>query len=156
MGILYNDGEGSQDSESNMTSSEFPPERPSMFVIRRGRRSRRRPAMPSLPLYLSYSDLSDDADIAAFFSPVPHTSVMQYCEYIATPNQIETPLSLPPTPALESLGGSTHFLDNNAISYPFLAVDGDAGDWTFIGTPHPLRISSPPSEPETWILCDDL
>jgi len=86
---------------------------------------------------------------------------------------IDIPLSLPPPSAFESMYGSFHSAISilstpTAISLPSpesnLLPQHQVGDWTFITHPstHPhyhenekLEMSTPVSEPETWILIDD-
>jgi len=150
LGILYNDEDNIQDSESNITLCDVPLEQSvPMFILRhkQPKRSRRRPVQSSpLPLYLSFSCLSDDSDIARLLSPsVSHTPTIQHREItLPTPT-----LSLPPTLALES---SIHFFDNTPVisTTPHLITE----DWTFINTGHHTPTATPSSEPEAWVLID--
>jgi hypothetical protein len=156
LGILYNDEDNIQDSESNITLCDVPLEQSvPIFTLRhkQPKRSRRRPVRSSpLPLYLSFSCLSDDSDIARLLSPsVSHTPTIQHRDITlptSTASGIDTPQSLPPTSALES---SIHFLDNTPItSTPHLIRE----DWTFINTGHHTPTATPSSEPEAWVLID--
>jgi len=157
LGILYNDEDNIQDSESNITLCDVPLEQSvPMFILRhkQPKRSRRRPVQSSpLPLYLSFSCLSDDSDIARLLSPsVSHTPTIQHREITlptSTASGIEDTLqSLLPTLALES---SIHFLDNTPIiSTPHLITE----DWTFINTGYHTPTATPSSEPEAWVLID--
>jgi len=165
MGILY-DESLALDSESNIIVCGAPIESSlPMFSIRQGksRRSRRSSSWRSLPLYLSFSDLSNDADIARLLSPSnPPTPTIQHRDLtIQTPLNtdidIDTPQSLPPTPALP---GSLlqdlvdNLVDNTPISHSILTQQ--TGDWTFITTPHNTPGSlTLLSDQETWILIDD-
>jgi hypothetical protein len=147
MGILYKD-EDTVQLESNSVARDVPVQQPApLFVIRPSRRPRKRTHRSmwrNLPLYLSLSDLSTDTDIIRLLSPSTlYTSTIQHRETLTDIAQ-----SLPPTLAL----GSSHFLDNISLSHH----DFDSGDWTFIHTaPHDPLVSSPSSEPETWILLSD-
>jgi hypothetical protein len=157
LGILYNDEDNIQDSESNITLCDVPLEQSvPMFILRhkQPKRSRRRPVRSSpLPLYLSFSCLSDDSDIARLLSPsVSHTPTIQHREVThsiptSTASGIDTPQSLPL--ALES---SIHFLNNTPIisTTPHIITD----DWTFINTGHNTPTATPSSEPEAWVLID--
>lgn len=125
-----------------------------MFIIRHGkpRRSRRRSNWRSLPLHLSLSSLSDDADIARLLSiEASPTPTIQH--RLFTPASMDIlPQSLPP-----SILGSNIFDNTISISSPRHLLDHNAGDWTFVHTPHHTDPSPTPfSEPETWILIDDL
>jgi len=165
LGILYENEDTAQDSESNTNVCDVPIERSvPLFSIRYGkpRRSRQRSTRRSLPLYLSFSDLSNDADIARFLSPsIPHTSSIQSRNLAILPHittDIDTciPQSLPPTPAFT--GSGLQFIDNSFVSLSHSIVHNQrTGDWTFITAPHNTpETVTPLSEPETWILIDDL
>jgi hypothetical protein len=160
LGILYFDDEGQQDA--NATSCDVPVRQEApMFVMRPSRRSRRqRSTWRSLPLYLSFSELSDDCDIARLLSPAnPHnTPTIQHRNHIPSTQasiiDIDTPLSLPPTtPALSSIELNRSTLLSDVPASPTLVQEGE--DWTFVTTEHTRHDSTPSSEPETWILCDD-
>lgn len=166
LGILYIDEEEPQDCElhANAVLCDVPVRQEApMFVMRPSRRSRRRRStwrFDALPLYLSFSNFGDDADIARLLSPnISHnTPTIQHRNNIPSTTasiiDIDVPQSLPPTtPALLSqveLNGSTYLLDINS---PTLARAGE--DWTFVAHTHSTHDSTPSSEPETWILCDD-
>lgn len=149
MGLLYDDEHIAQDSDSNtnIVSSDVPVKQSEfMFVIRPGRakRTRRRATSHSLPLYLSFSALSNDTDIARLISlstADPLSPTIQHreaSENFPEPMSTGTPQSLPPTSAL---GSPLYILDNF--------------EWTVIDASSPTRISTPASEPETWILLSD-
>jgi len=151
MGILYH--EDNLQEESNSVACEIPST--PMYFLRPRKASQRahRSTWRSLPLYLSLSDLSHDADIARLPSPsIPHTPTIQHHEISPSTTITDLPQSLPPNTALEFTHGSTHFLDKT--SHPFDILN--SGDWTFIDTaPHNPLVSTPSSEPETWILLSD-
>ena len=162
LGILYCDDEELQDANAVLCDVPVRQEAP-MFVMRPSRRSRRRRSTwrsGTLPLHLSFSSLGGDADIIRLLSPLNahNTPTIQHRDPIPSTTasiinvDIEIPQSLPPpSPALSSsLNGSTHLLD---INTPTLAQAGE--DWTFINSVHAQHDSTPSSEPETWILCDD-
>jgi len=147
MGILYKD-EDTVHRESNSVALDVPVQQSApLFVIRPSRPRKRSHCSTwrNLPLYLSLSDLSTDADIARFLSPpISYTSTIQHRNILTT----DIPQSLPPN----SASGSSHLLDNISLSH----LDFNSGDWTFISTPpHTPLVSSPSSEPETWILLSD-
>lgn len=150
----------------------------------KAKRSRRRVASRhSLsPLYLSFSGLSDDSDIARLLSHSIHctpTPNVQYREprlVSISPEDIDIPQSLPPPSAFESIlfgsgSGSVSISHNTPAPAPIslpapetslLPHQGAAvGDWTFITHPQATdtnshtEVSTPSSEPETWILIDD-
>lgn len=155
MGILYHD-ENVQE-EPNSVACDIPST--PMFFLRPSKSSRRtrRSKLRDLPLYLSMSDLSHDADIARLLSSsISHTQTIQHRDVSPSPLMTDIPQSLPPASALEFTHGSTRFLDDT-ISNSTLAFDFPiSGDWTFIGTaPHTPLVSTPSSEPETWILLSD-
>ena len=163
LGILYCDDEELQDANAVLCDVLVRQEAP-MFVMRPSRRSRRRRSIwrpDTLPLYLSFSSLGDDADIVRLLCPstTRNTPTIQHRDHIPSTTasimniDFEIPQSLPPTsPALSSsINKSTHLL---SINTPTLVQAGE--DWTFITHTHTQHDSTPSSEPETWILCDDL
>jgi hypothetical protein len=171
MGILYGGGgeDLAYDSGLNAIVCGVSVDHSSpMFSIRpvKPRRSRRSSSWRSVPLYLSFSDLSDDADIARFLSLSPsntHTPTIQHRDLTIQPltnTDIDSPQSLPPTPAFTGSLLSNLVVDNtpNAISSSLhdSILPQQAGDWTFITAPHNTPgTATPLSEPETWILIDD-
>ena len=129
-----------------------------MFNMRPNRRSRRqRSSCRSLSLDLSLSDLSNDFDIARLISStIRNTPTIQHQSPIPSTTasvidiDSDIPQSLPPnTPALSSSPIELHGSGNSPND--FNAPQGE--DWTFIT--HTQIHDSTPSEPETWILCDD-
>jgi hypothetical protein len=181
MGILYNEdsAEVAQNDNANTILCDVPVEHfPPMFVIRPGkpRRSRRANRRSLPPLYLSLAGLRDDADIARFLYQSIHASpkpVTQYRACLPPPMDldIDIPQSLPPSSAFESLYGSISsaslISDNTPISSSSRQTSllHHQGDWAFINIPirqnsnsnndNNTTLSSPSSEPETWILIDD-
>jgi len=169
MGILYDNEDTAHDSEPNTIVSDVPVEQSvPMFSIRYGkpRRSRRRSTWRSLPLYLSFSDLSNDTGIARFLSPsIPHSPTIQHHDLTILQhitNDIDTciPQSLPPTPAFTGSSFHLNLINNTdtiiSRSHP-IRNHQHTGDWTFITAPHNTpETATPLSEPETWILIDDL
>ena len=172
MGILYVGEDIAVDSEPNTIVCGVPVESSApMFSIRQGKpRRSRRSTWRSLPLYLSFSDLSNDADIARLLSfSAPPTPTIQHRSLTIqthTNTDIDIPQSLPPTPAFT---GSLlpHLVDNTPISNLDSTLSRtlrlantilpNTGDWTVITTPHNTPGTlTPLSEPETWILIDDL
>jgi len=161
MGILYHDADTVQEESNSVAIDILIQQSVPMFVIRSSKPSRsskraRRSTWRNLPLYLSLSDLSNDPDIVRLLSPpISYISTIQHRDSI-TPD-VNTLQSLPPPSAFkESLHGSIHLLDNTvSISSPSI-LELNAGDWTFIDTEqHTPQISTPSSEPETWILLSD-
>lgn len=179
MGILYNDNDsdGAQDEDVNAVLCNVPVEQPfPMFVMRHGktRRSRRCSVwQPLPPLYLSFAGLSDDADIQRLLSPsilaIPTIQHREPSLPLPNPVSSDIPLSLPASPAFESLDGfdfdspepDERQEDNpisisNSILHKLNQVT--QGDWTFvdISQHNNTPISTTPcSEPETWELVDD-
>ena len=159
MGILYGEQPNCQSPE-NVVVCDVPLQQEApMFVMRPSRRSRRRQTWRSLPLHLSFSDLSDDADIARLISSIPCiTPTIQHRDPISSTSasiiSIETPQSLPPTTSasLSQSNGSGNLLAD--INTPTFISAGE--DWTFITHSPTRHDTTPSSEPETWILCDDL
>jgi hypothetical protein len=141
LGVIYNEMDNAQD-EFNFVARDLPSEHVGpMFVIRQGKpRRARRSKLQSLPLYLSFSDFSTDADIVRLLSSShPQTPIQHRTTTLSTDI---IPQSLPSPLALDFL----HFID------PY----SDAGDWTFIDTTrHTPQVTTPSSEPETWILLGD-
>jgi len=154
LGILYHDKDSAQE-ESESVRIEVPSY--PVFFLRASKprqHAHRSTTRRTQPLYLSMSDLSRDADIARLFSPSStQTQTIQHRDTTMTPS---IPQSLPPTSALESTHGSHHLL-NNTVSNSSLSFDFiNSGDWTLIGTaPQTPLVSTPSSEPETWILLSD-
>lgn len=161
LGILYNTDEDIVlDSESNTVLCDVPVEASiPPFVIRHHKfgRSRQHLNSCSLPLYLSFSGLSDDADIARLISPpTPYKRTIQHRHIsFSEPIVTNTPQSLPTPSALESVSGSTSLYNSTVISIPQQSFEQNAGDWEVVNSPQSLT-PTPFSEPETWILIDDL
>jgi hypothetical protein len=134
MGILY-------DNEETIEPGTPVDQSSPMFVIRpyrRPKRSRRSTWRP-LPLNLSVSGLSNDADIARLLFPC--TSNTQ-----TTPNH-DLPIPIPPL-SLPQL------LESHLMPISSSPLDLHSGDWTFVNT-DTLDVSTPSSEPETWITVND-
>ena len=164
MGILYSD-EWIEDCdclrEENAVSCDLPliQEAP-IFVLRPIRRSRRRTTRRFRPFYPLLSDLSDDTDIAHLISSIPCiTPTIQHRNHISSTSasiiDIDIPQSLPlNTAALSSNQSTGSGILLAGINNPtFLSSEED---WTFVTHKHTRHDSTPLSEPETWILCDDL
>jgi len=161
LGILYNTDEDIVlDSEPNTVLCDVPVEASiPTFILRHGkpRRSRQRSHSYNLPLYLSFSGLSEDIDIVRLLSPsIPHKRTIQHRHIsFSEPIVTNTPQSLPTLSALGSVSGSTSIHNSAIISTPSISFDQNAGDWEVVNTPKSLN-PTPISEPETWILIDDL
>ncbi|KAI9048961.1 hypothetical protein LZ554_006810 [Drepanopeziza brunnea f. sp. 'monogermtubi'] len=162
LGILYNTNDDlAPEDESNTVACGVPVESPPpMFILRHGkpRRSQRPSTLRPILLHLPLSFLTDDdvniprlLSLPASPSPCPPT--IQHRADTLPP--LDPPLqSLPPPHLIRN--DTTIPIPPSSVSVP----DSDLGDWTFITTSHPhphssRSRSSPPSEPETWILIDD-
>ena len=152
-GILYDDSKTAEPS-----AMEPPP----LYILRqvKPRRSRRRPTWQSIPLYLSLSNLRDDNDIARLLSPQSTTNIQHRPSHVLVK---ETPLSLP-TSSASALSSSSSLSAHGSSDLNFLETTSlpshslEPEDWTFITTQQNTTsdsLSSPASEPETWILLSD-
>lgn len=156
MGILYDSEDKDNCTASKIPSIEQAPPTSFVWRHRKPRRSRR---LRALPLHLSLSTISTDAAIARLLSASPATTptpTIQHREVLPG----TTPQSLPsrspsPSPALESpLLDTQHTHTHSLHHQTATALD----DWELITTTPPQshdEVSTPSSEPETWILLSD-
>lgn len=146
LGIPRGDGD---DTDTSVDEEERAP----AFVIRyRKPRRSRRSAWEKLSIDTPFYELRDKAANAPRTPPsLSRQSPIQHRASSDNPINNDTSIlqqSLPPTSVLESIPESSYyFLDTP--SSPSI------GDWTFVHTAQHAPASTPPSEPETWILLSD-